>query len=75
VKSDIRAVVQKPDAAGLEIPMMYYGDHISGWGWAFMAVGSVLLWAVLIFAVVVLVRHFMGVRPISFGNQPNPEEL
>ena len=52
--------------------MMYYSDHMSGWGWAFMAVGSVLLWAVLIFAVVVLVRHFMGTRPISFGNRPSP---
>jgi putative membrane protein len=55
--------------------MMYDGDHMNGWGWAFMTVGSVLLWAVLIFAVVILIRHFTGSRPISFGNRPSPEDV
>lgn len=44
--------------------MGYYGDHMSGWGWAFMGVGSVLFWAAVIFAVVVVVR--------SLRNQDRP---
>jgi putative membrane protein len=55
--------------------MMYDGDHMSGWGWAFMTVGSILVWAVLIFAVVIVIRHFTGSRPISFGNRPSAEDV
>jgi putative membrane protein len=55
--------------------MMYDGDHMNGWGWAFMTVGSILLWAVLIFAVVILIRHFTGSQPISFGNRPSAEDV
>jgi len=55
--------------------MMYYGDHMSGWGWAFMAVGGVLLWAVVIIGLIVLIRHIMRSQPTRFGNRPSAEEL
>ena len=37
--------------------MMYYGDHMTGWGWLAMSVGAVLFWGLLITALVVLVRY------------------
>jgi putative membrane protein len=56
------------------IVVMYDGDHMSGWGWAFMVLGTVLFWALLIAAIVLLVRragrgHFWG------SDRPGPEEL
>lgn len=37
--------------------MMWFGDGVSGWGWALMAVGMVLFWGLIITGVVVLVRY------------------
>ena len=54
--------------------VMYYGDHMSGWGWAYMVFGSVLFWALLIAGIVWLVRR--GGRGNFWGNnRPSPEEL
>lgn len=36
--------------------MWDYNDHMSGWSWAIMGAGMVLFWAVVIAALVVLVR-------------------
>jgi putative membrane protein len=56
------------------IVVMYYGDHMSGWGWAFMVLGTVLFWAVLIAGIVLLLRR--GGRGNRWGNNPpSPEEL
>ena len=53
---------------------MYYGDHMSGWGWTFMVLGTVLFWAIVIAGIVLLVRR--GRRGDSWGsNRPSPEEL
>jgi hypothetical protein len=49
--------------------MMYDSDHMSGWGWAFMTAGSILVWAVVIFAVVMLIRHLTG-QPADQLRQP-----
>jgi putative membrane protein len=37
--------------------MMYYGTGMSGWGYAFMGIGMVLFWGLIVFGVVALVRH------------------
>jgi putative membrane protein len=54
--------------------MMYLDDHMSGWGWVFMGVGSVLFWAALIVGIVVLVRHLNG-SPLGRNNWPSAEDL
>jgi putative membrane protein len=53
--------------------MMYYGDHMTGWGWFAMSVGTVSFWGLLITAFVVLARHLS-----TSGQAPRvrpPEEL
>jgi putative membrane protein len=37
--------------------MYWYGDHISGWGYALMTVGMVLFWGLIVVGVVALVRY------------------
>jgi putative membrane protein len=50
--------------------MWRYGDHMSGWMWAVMGTGTVLIWAVLITGIVVLVRHLgAGTRE---STEPTP---
>ncbi|MGW1137849.1 SHOCT domain-containing protein [Streptomyces zhihengii] len=36
--------------------MLWYGDGMNGWGWFTMAAGTVLFWALLITAVVLVFR-------------------
>lgn len=38
--------------------MYWYGDHMSGWGYALMGFSTVLFWALLIAGVVALIRRF-----------------
>ena len=38
--------------------MMYWGDHVSGWGWAAMSVSMLLFWGLLVAAIVLLARAF-----------------
>jgi putative membrane protein len=56
--------------------MMYYGDHMSGWGWFAMSVSMVLFWALVITAIVLLVRY---VGQTGQSGQPpttrTPEQL
>ena len=37
--------------------MMYYGDHMSGWGWFAMSLSTVVFWGLVITAIVLLVRY------------------
>ena len=37
--------------------MMWYGDHMSGWGWALMAMSTLIFWSMIIAGIVVLVRY------------------
>lgn len=36
---------------------MWYDDHMSGWGYALMGIGTVLFWGLVIAGIVVLVRY------------------
>lgn len=45
--------------------MWDYGDHMSGWGWAFMTVGSLLFLALIIVGIAALVRYLGGERDRS----------
>ena len=55
--------------------MRYFGDHLSGWGWAFMAFCSVLCWAVLIIGIVALVRSLNGNNAFGSGGRSSAEDL
>jgi len=36
---------------------MWYGDHVSGWGYALMTVSTVVFWALVVACIVALVRY------------------
>jgi putative membrane protein len=55
--------------------MMYFGDHLSGWGLGFMAFGSVLFWAVLIVGIVAFVRSVNGDNAFRSGGRSSAEDL
>ena len=42
--------------------MWDHGDHMSGWGWAFMGIGMVLFWGVVITSLVLLARYLSDNR-------------
>jgi putative membrane protein len=48
--------------------MYWYGHGMGGWGFGLMAVSFLLFWALVIVAIVLLVRHFSrpGTAPGSF---------
>ena len=45
--------------------MFWYGNHMGGWGWGLMTFSSIVFWALVVFVIVLLVRHFSrtGQRP------------
>ena len=48
--------------------MCWYGNGMNGWGYALMTVGMVLFWALVIFAVIALVRYLArGDRSMAAG--------
>jgi len=49
--------------------MYWSGDHMNGWGFGLMTVSMVLFWALVIFAVIALVRDMSR---IGQSSQPNP---
>ncbi|MCV7346075.1 SHOCT domain-containing protein [Mycolicibacterium rhodesiae] len=40
--------------------MMFWSDHMSGWGYAGMVIGMVLFWALIIIGIVALIRSSTG---------------
>jgi putative membrane protein len=51
--------------------MMYYGDHMSGWDWFAMSVGTILFWRLVIIAIVLLVRNInKAERPSQLPRTP-----
>ena len=57
--------------------MMWYGSN-GGWGgWLLMTIAMVLFWALIITAVVLIVRYLISQRPtdISAGSARTPEEV
>ena len=58
--------------------MMWFGNNMSGWGYAGMGIGMVLFWALIIVGIVALARYGFGTPPgtrppAELG--PTPEEL
>ena len=57
--------------------MMWYGSN-GGWGgWLLMTIAMVLFWALIITAVVLIVRYLVPQRPTgtSAGSAHTPEEV
>lgn len=57
--------------------MMWYGGN-SGWaGWLLMTIAMVLFWALIITAVVLIVRYLVSQRPAGAGagSVRTPEEV
>lgn len=52
-----------------------YGSHMSGWGWAVMGVGSVLLWVALVLGAIALARHLRSSGPRAGDGRVDPEQL
>jgi putative membrane protein len=50
--------------------MMYYGDHMSGWGWFAMSFSAVVFWGLLIVAIVLLVRYLHTGAPVQHPTTP-----
>jgi putative membrane protein len=46
--------------------MFWYGPGMGGWGYGLAAFGSLLFWAAVIVAIVLLIRHYS--RPGSAGS-------
>lgn len=62
--------------------MMFWHDHdMSGWGYAWMGIGMVLFWTLLILGIVVLIRYSVGAGqpraqlPGSAGHIESPEQV
>jgi putative membrane protein len=54
--------------------MWWYGPGMNAWGYGLMTVSMVLFWALVIFAVVALIRY-VGRRDRETGARPTPEDL
>ncbi len=63
------------------VAMMFWYDHdVSGWGWFAMSAGMVLFWALIITAVVLLIRalytpHEHTHAPPPTAPTPTPEDI
>lgn len=57
--------------------MYWYGDHMSGWGWALAGVGMVVFWGLVITGIVLLVRYVgqSGQRPGQPPTMHTPEQV
>jgi putative membrane protein len=57
--------------------MYWDGGHMGGWGYGFMTISMVLLWAALIIGVVALVRYLgrTGQRDTNAPPRPTAEQL
>jgi len=63
--------------------MMFWSDHyMSGWGYAGIAIGMVLFWALIIVGIIALVRFTTGAtqtraipQPPHYSEYESPEQL
>jgi putative membrane protein len=58
--------------------MYWWGDQMSGWGWAMMSLSSIAFWALVIAAIVALVRYTRTAGADRRPEQParsRPEQL
>lgn len=62
---------------------MFWSDHdMSGWGYAGMAIGMVLFWALIIVGIIALIRYTAGApqtrvlaQPPLYSERESPEDL
>ncbi|HEV8559940.1 MAG TPA: SHOCT domain-containing protein [Actinophytocola sp.] len=52
--------------------MFWYGNGMSGWGYALMTISTVVFWALVIAGAIALVRYFGRTQPLS---SPPPHRL
>ena len=57
--------------------MMWYGDGMGGWGFALMAVSTVVFWGALIAGGIALFRYLnrTAKKPGTGETRPTPEQL
>ena len=55
--------------------MMYYGDHMGGWGYALMGLTSLLFWAVLGVGGIALIRFLKHTQGNPAGAVRHPEQI
>ncbi len=55
--------------------MMYYGDHMGGWGYAFMGLSSLLFWAALGVGGLALFRFLKRTQESPGGAVRHPEQI
>ena len=54
--------------------MWWYGNHMSGWGYLFMTINTILFWGLIILGVIALLRYLArGDR--STTSRPAPEQV
>ena len=54
--------------------MWWYGPGMNGWGYGLMTVSMVLLWALIVFGIVALVRHIGRAGQVT-SDRPTPRQL
>jgi putative membrane protein len=58
--------------------MFWYGNNMSGWGYAGMGIGMVLFWVLIIVGIVALIRFSAGAPKDTRApraDSPTPEQL
>lgn len=62
--------------------MMFWSDHMSGWGYAGMGLGMVLFWVLVIVGIIALVRYTGGgpstarpAQPSLYSGRESPEQM
>jgi putative membrane protein len=57
--------------------MMYWGNGMNGWAMAFMGLGNLLFWGLLLAGVVLLVRRpaHTGAAPAPRAAVPTPQQV
>jgi putative membrane protein len=55
--------------------MWWHGPGMSGWGFALMAVGTVLFWTLIVLEVIAVVRYLLSGGDRLPAERATPEEL
>lgn len=58
--------------------MMWVDHGVSGWGYAWMTLGMIVFWGLVVVGIVILVRYLRSEQPrgeTSADRPPSPEQL